>query len=90
MTKLRIAQNALRESGDKRTSIGLIKSDCQGLSLIRKGTIVLFRKYENGQFCTIELAMTPEQIAEQKAKGSGLVAIGTMVNVPIGYVKKIQ
>lgn len=38
---------------------------------------------------TIEFPLTPERIAEQRAKGSLISVMGTMINVPAKYVEEV-
>ena len=39
---------------------------------------------------TVESPLTPEAIAKNKTRGSGIVTIGTTIGVPRGYVDEIK
>lgn len=70
--------------------IGCLTQPCHGeASSMFKGEIVLFRPDESGTL-TIEYAMAPNAIEEQRKKGSLLTTMGTMVSVPAHYVKEIK
>ena len=56
------------------------------------GTVVIYseEKYGDGRTITIETAMTQEAIREQKAKGSLLTTVGTMVGVPRNLIRNLD
>ena len=106
MIDLTVARNCIRAQKQSGTydgaRIGRIAQDCSGMvSGYRAGQIVLFRKELDHELScarrprykgtlTIESPLTRDEIEKQRARGSLLTTVGTMVGVPEGYVEEIR
>ena len=106
MIDLTIARNCIRVQKENETyqgaRIGRIAKDCSGMvSGYRAGQIVLFRKELDHELScarrprykgtlTIESPLTRKEIEKQRAQGSLITTVGTMVGVPAGYIEEIR
>ncbi len=87
---LRDAIRVKSEQGHKDLKIGIIVQDIPGMcSMHTKGKVVLFKEETGGKTICVETPMSAGQVAEAKARGSGIRTVGTMVNVPKTFVDEV-
>lgn len=99
MIDLTIAQNCIKTQREYGTyhgeKIGIVVKPCSGLVLeYSVGEVVLFTENEpmpnTPRTITIETPLSQEEICRERARGSLLTTIGTIVSVPAHFVEEVR
>ena len=88
MIDLRQAIKVRAMPGFTKLHIGVVNNDIPGY--LKKGTVVLFRPYNDGtKACTAETPIPDDWIERNVITGNGIRTINTCVGVPLRYIDEV-